>query len=425
MLAHDVVQHALEAGGVDALAAPAVAVAHLDLVVPAAQDRLPGALGQGPPGGVHAERQLLAQGRQLTGEVLLVDGPGGDGALGQGELLVGDHELGVDLQAGPQARALRAGPVGGVEGEGTRLHLVQGQGVLVGAGPPLGEAAPAVRVVGPQVHLLNDHQAVGQPQGGLHRVGQALAHALAHDQAVHDHLDVVLELLGQGRDVVEPPDLAVHPDAVEAPAPQLPEQLGVLALAPAHHGGQDLEAGTLGQGTDLVHDLLGGLGGDDGVAHRAVLDPGAGVEQAQVVVDLGDGAHRGARVAGGGLLIDGHRRAQALDEVDVRLVHLTQELAGVGGQGLHVAALALGEDRVEGQGGLARAGQPGEDDHLLARQVQVHALEVVLSCAADNEGVVHGRESRAGALSGPTARTRVRRRRSGAWSHRPGARMAW
>ena len=34
-----------------------------------------------------------------------------------------------------------------------------------------------------------------------------------------------------------------------------------------------------------------------------------------------------------------------------------EELAGVGGQRLDVAPLALGVDRVEGQGRLARAGQ--------------------------------------------------------------------
>ena len=41
---------------------------------------------------------------------------------------------------------------------------------------------------------------------------------------------------------------------------------------------------------------------DDRVAHGAVLDAGAGVEQTQVVVDLGDGAHRRAEVIPAALL---------------------------------------------------------------------------------------------------------------------------
>src|SRR3712207_8340884 len=40
-------------------------------------------------------------------------------------------------------------------------------------------------------------------------------------------------------------------------------------------------------------------------------------EQAQVVVDLRDRADRRARVARGRLLVDGDRRRQALDRVDV------------------------------------------------------------------------------------------------------------
>ena len=81
---------------------------------------------------------------------------------------------------------------------------------------------------------------------------------------------------------------------------------------------------------------------------------------------------------------------EALDEVDVGLVHLAEELAGVGRQRLDVAALALGEDRVEGEAGLARPGQPGEDDQGVARQVERDVLEVVLAGATDDETVGHG-----------------------------------
>ena len=36
--------------------------------------------------------------------------------------------------------------------------------------------------------------------------------------------------------------------------------------------------------------------------------------------------------------------------MDVGCVHLPEELARVGGQGFHVAALSLGENRIEGEG---------------------------------------------------------------------------
>ena len=87
-------------------------------------------------------------------------------------------------------------------------------------------------------------------------------------------------------------------------------------------------------------------------------------EQLQVVVELGhraDGRARGAHRVG---LVDGDRRRDALDAVDLRLVHAVEELARVGREGLDVAALALGVERVEHERGLARAGHAGHDDEL-------------------------------------------------------------
>ena len=97
--------------------------------------------------------------------------------------------------------------------------------------------------------------------------------------------------------------------------------------------------------------------------------PGAGEEQAQVVVDLGDRADRRPRVAVGRLLVDRDRGRQALDEVDVGLVHLAEELPRVRRERLDVATLALGEDRVERERRLARPGQPGEHDELVTGEI--------------------------------------------------------
>ena len=100
----------------------------------------------------------------------------------------------------------------------------------------------------------------------------------------------------------------------------------------------------------------------------------AGVQQAQVIVDLGHGAHGGAGVTGRGLLVNGDGGAEAVDGVEVGLVHLAQKLARIAGKGLDVAALALGVDGVEGKARLARAGKPRDDDELVARDVDVDVL---------------------------------------------------
>ena len=277
-------------------------------------------------------------------------------------------------------------PCGRVEGEDARLELGH-RGAAVQAGEALGEGLDLAGV-----HQLEVDQALGQAHRGLDRVGQPLAQVGAHDQPVHHDRDVVLVALVEVELLLEPAQLAVDLDAGVALGLELLEQLAVLALAPAHHGRLDHEPGALLEGHDLVHDLLGRLGGDRAAAVVTVGLADPGPQQAQVVVDLGDRAHGGARVARGGLLVDRDGRRQALDGVHVGLVHLAQELARVGAQGLDVAALALGVDGVEGQRRLARAGQAGDDHQRVARQPDVDVLQVVLACAGHHElggGIAH------------------------------------
>ena len=231
-----------------------------------------------------------------------------------------------------------------------------------------------------------DH-AVGQRHRRLDRVGQALAQVAAHDEAVDHDRDVVLVLLVEHDLVLEQAQLAVDLGPREALGAQLLQDLAVLALAPAHERRQHHEARALLELHDLIDDLLGGLPGDRLAADVAVRMADARPQQAQVVVDLGDRADRRPRVARRRLLVDRDRRRQALDRVDVGLVHLAQELPRVGAQRLDVAPLALGVDRVEGQRGLARPRQPRDDHERVARERERDVLEVVLARAGDDDRV--------------------------------------
>ena len=316
--------------------------------------------------------------------VAVVGGPWDDRALGEGELLIGDDQLGVDLEAEAQAGAIRARAVGCVEGERPRLDLVEGERVVVGARALFGESASPIRVVSVQVDAVDDDEAIGEPQRGFNRVGEALAHALAHHEAVDDDLDRVLEFLLQLRRILQSHGLAVDDRARVSVRSELVDEVLVLAFASAHDGREDLETRPLLHGSHAIDDLLGGLGLDARAALGTVGDARARVQEAQVVVNLGDRAHRGSRVARRGLLVDGDGGCEAFDEVNVGLVHLSEELAGVGGKGLDVAALALGEDRVESQRGLARSRQPREDDHGVAGKFEVHVLQVVFPGSLDD-----------------------------------------
>ena len=253
-----------------------------------------------------------------------------------------------------------------------------------------------MRVILRQVDEVEDDDAARQAERGLDRVGEPPPRRVLDGEPVDDDLDVVLLVLLQRgkdgrvvRDLVQPDDRAVDAGPGVALGLQFLEQLGVLALAAADDRGEDLEPGALFELEDPVHDLLRGLPRDRAAADRAVRLADAGEQQPQVVVHLGDRADGGPRVAARGLLVDGDRRRQAVDEVHVRLVHLAEELPGVRRQGLDVPPLPLGEDRVERQAGLAGPGQAGEHDHGVAREVKRDILEVVLACAANDKPVSH------------------------------------
>ena len=291
---------------------------------------------------------------------------------------------------GADAGALGAGAEGRVEGERARLDLVHAERVVVGAGHLLGEAALAARgsLASRSTKSMTTMPPASPSAVSTESVRRRLARVvtLGHE-AVDDDLDRVLPLLLERRRLGERHDLPVDAGTREALGLQLGEEVDELALAALHDRGEDLEPGAVLEGEQLVDDLLGRLAGHRLAAGRAVRPAGAGEEQAQVVVDLGDGADRRPRVAAGRLLVDRHRWRETLDEVDVRLVHLAEELPGVGRERLDVAPLALGEDRVEGERGLARAGEAGEDDEAVPREVDRDVLEVVLARAADDEGV--------------------------------------
>ena len=379
--------HAFVARGV--LARPAVAVLVLDGERPgrAVQDHLLLLRRQGRPRRVHVDAVGLRDGVEHAGEVLGVGGaPRRDRALVQRLVGVGDDQLGVDLERRAQAVARLARPVRGVEREVARRQLL--------VAPPAHRArqvlAERERLVLPLTRPgdeLDLGHAVGEAQRRLQRVGEPAGDAVAPHESVDDDLDLVLLVAGEAlvalEELVDVDDLAVDARPHVALPGEVLEQGVVLALAPTHDRGEHLEAGALGQQHDAVDDLLGGLPLEPGAVVRAVLGADAGVQQAQVVVDLGDRADGRAGVAAGRLLVDRDRRGQPVDDVDVGLVHLPEELAGVRRQRLDVPPLALGVDRVEGEARLARARQAREHDQPVARQLDVDVPEVVLAGPAD------------------------------------------
>ena len=377
---------ALEPGAARVPAAAALAqVEPLGLALRAAQQHLLVVLRQVLPPHVHGDVPVGAcRPKQQVVEVGGAVGPRQDGAALKGLLGV-DHQFGVNLGHEAQTGALLAGALRRVEREDARRQFGQRRAVL---------GARELLAVGPgalvAAHLLQAHQPVGEARGRLEALGEATPKIAAHHQAVNHHLHRVALVLLERRHLVNAVHLAIHAHAGKALVADVLDDVLLLALALAHHRRQHHEARALVERQHPVGDLLHALPGDLHPALGAVRNTDARVEHAQVVVDLGDGGNRRPRVAAGGLLVDRDGRGQPLDVVHVGLVHLPQELPGVRGEALHVAALPLGVQRVEREARLAAARQARDHREPVTRDLGGHVLEVVLTGTDDTNGVHAG-----------------------------------
>ena len=311
--------------------------------------------------------------------------PAAHRAIGERELLVRDDAIRVEELLDAEAVAARAGAEGVVEGEEPRLEL--GHRV---AADPAGELVREHEFLALRLVQERDAgRAFAEPERGFEGLREPLLEIGADFQAVDDGIDRMLLLGVELRHGVELDVLAVHARPHETLAAQLLDHLQVLALAAGNDRREQCQCSAFRQCQHLVHHLAHGLCREVEPVVRAARDSCARIEQAQVIVDFGDRADRRARIVRRRFLFDRDRGRKALDRVDVGLFHHRQELARVGRQRLHVAALALGIDGVEGERRLSGAGKPGEYDQAIARQFQVEALEIVRARAADLDGLAH------------------------------------
>ena len=145
-------------------------------------------------------------------------------------------------------------------------------------------------------------------------------------------------------------------------------------------------------------------------AHRRDRAADACKKEPEMIVDFRLRSDRRAGVFRRRFLLDGDSRRQSGDQIDIRLVHAFEKLPRIGAQAFDIAPLALGIDRVKGQGRFTRAGRPGEDNDFVARQLQVNPFQIVLPGAANDDGSP-GRARRAGYGVAERAGLRLRRDR--------------
>ncbi len=290
----------------------------------------------------------------------------------------------VALPIGFRSPGLLPSPLWGGVGGGGRAASRRRRGLPVASRPPtptLPHRGGGRRGVG----NLRDRESISKLQRLLKRIRQPRRDVGPHNQAIDHDVDVVGELLVERRHLGDFVEIAVDFDALKTFAHELGEFLAVFALAATHHRRQQIKPGAFRQRHDAVDHLRDGLAFDRQPGRRRIRHANTRPEEPHIIVDLGDGADGRARIARGGFLLDGNRRRQAVDLIDVRLLHHLQELARVSREALDIAALAFGVDGVEGERGFAGAGQPGEHHQPVARNVEIDVFKVVLAGAADRD----------------------------------------
>ena len=373
------------------LAAPVVV--EIQLLLAAVEQNLPGRFRQLLPRGGQVEVVMLGQAAQ---EVVVVDdqtarspSPGGNGASADGEGGIRDEQLGDDDRDVPQAVAAGARAVGAVEGEVAGHQFAEAEPAIQ-TGQVLAEHLLAPTALGFLVLYQHHQDTFPQAQRQFDGIREATGLGTARNQAVDHCLKGVPTVLIQLDLPVKRNDLAIDPGADEAIPLHGLEDFAVLALAPLDVGSEEHESLPFGKGLELVADRLGALPLNGLAASRAMGNAHMRIEQAQIIVDLGGGGHRGARVAARRTLLDGDGGGEPLDVIHLGLLQPIKELPRVSGQALHIAPLPLGIERVEGERRLARTTETGDDHQRVPRDRHVDVLQVMLAGTLDADFVGHG-----------------------------------
>ena len=303
------------------------------------------------------------------------------GAFPERQAAVRHQQRRVEVVPHAGAVACRTRPLPAVEREQPRVEVVEADVAR------RAEEFQAVQVLGVPRRQGNAGP-LSQPQRLLQDVLRSPPLPRAHFRGANQDVDVVLPVAVQLRQRLQRHHLAVDSHLGRPVAQCLGQHVLVKSLAAAHRRRQQGDRLALVVRQQAHQDLLARLRGDAQVAGRAVLHADLGVQQAQVVVHLGDRRHRRVVPAARHPLLDGHGRRHAAHAVHVRLAQRLQELPRIRRQAFHVAPLALGEDDVERQRRFAGAAEAGDDHEPVARDVHFDILEVVVPCAADGDGAV-------------------------------------
>ena len=266
------------------------------------------------------------------------------------------------------------------------------------------------------VFLREHHDAVlAFAKGELERIREPRALVSDRHEPIDDEVQRDLFHPCAGREelgFVEIFNFAVEPDALKPPLAQPRQFLAQHAGLRTQKRGEQHDAFTGALREDALDIVVERALHDAPIVPRAALFAHERPQQTRVVGHFRGGGDRAPRPADTGALLDREDRREAVNEIDVGPLELVEHLTRLGREALHVFAVALRVNRIEGQRRFPRTARPRDHDEFPARNAQLEILQVVLARAFDvdvSRGL-HGSVAHAcGKVSGVKARITFRR----------------
>ena len=150
----------------------------------------------------------------------------------------------------------------------------------------------------------------------------------------------------------------------------------------------DIKSPPRGERQNFRRNFIRIVASDQRAALDAVRLAATSKEQPQVIVDFGSSRDCRTRIPRRILLPNRHRRRDARDVIDVRLLHALQKLPRIRRQRLDVAPLPFRIHRVERQRRLPRSADAGHHRDGVVRDLDADVFQIVNARATNGDRVV-------------------------------------
>lgn len=133
-------------------------------------------------------------------------------------------------------------------------------------------------------------------------------------------------------------------------------------------------------------DQLGGIFADHTPAFAAMEPGNMAPEYFHMLTDLGHRADRRAGRFHCVALFDSNGWGDALDAINLRLVHPIEELPGVGGKRFDIAPLAFSKKSIKRERAFAGSARASDHNQMVEWEIKIEILQIILPNATQTDG---------------------------------------